>query len=185
MALDDSRLAATLPNLRIRPEEPRDIPQLHALVHAAFGRADEARLLDRLRAEGALLLSHVTLLDDELVGQAAYSLVSVDDGARVSHFPALGPIAVSPARQRQGIGSALVWAGLAAMRAAGYGLLFLVGHRSYYPRFGFVPALPLGFGSDYVQPGGAHEHFMVIQLRDGALQKQGGHVRFHPAFDES
>ena len=112
MALDDSGLAATLPNLRIRLEEPRDIPQLHALVHAAFGRADEARLLDRLRDEGALLLSHVALLDDELVGQAAYSLVSVDDGARVNRFPALGPIAVSPARQRQGIGSALVWAGL-------------------------------------------------------------------------
>lgn len=173
-----------MPNLRIRREEPRDIPQLHALVCAAFGRADEARLLDRLRVEDALLLSHVALLGDELVGQAAYSLVNVGAGAQVYRCPALGPIAVSPARQRQGIGSALVWAGLAALRAAGYGLLFLVGHRSYYPRFGFVPALPLGFGSDYVQPGGAHEHFMVAALDDEALGSARGHVRFHAAFAE-
>ncbi|MCY4465447.1 MAG: N-acetyltransferase [Chloroflexi bacterium] len=185
MALDDSRLAATKPNLRIRLEEPGDIPQLHALVEAAFGRAGEADLLDRLRDEGALLLSHVALLDDELVGQAAYSLVNVDDGAQVNHFPALGPIAVSPARQRQGIGSALVWAGMAAMRAAGHGLLFLVGHRTYYPRFGFVPALPLGFGSDYVQPGGAHEHFMVAALDDETVGSARGHVRFHSAFADA
>ena len=184
MALAHSKLAADLPNLRIRLEEPRDIPQLQALVHAAFGRADEARLLDRLRAEEALLLSHVALLGDELVGQAAYSLVHVDDGERLCRFPALAPIAVSPARQRQGIGSALVWAGLATMRAAGFGLLFLVGHRSYYPRFGFVPALPLGFGSDYVQPGGAHEHFMVAVLDDEILGSARGHVRFHNAFAE-
>ncbi|MCY3575043.1 MAG: N-acetyltransferase [Chloroflexi bacterium] len=184
MALNSSELAASLPNLRIRREEPHDIPQLHALVAAAFGRADEARLLDRLRDEDALLLSHVALLGDELLGQAAYSLVSISDDERVRHFPALGPIAVSPAWQRQGIGSALVWAGLAALRAAGYGLLFLVGHRDYYPRFGFVPALPQGFTSDYVQPGGAHEHFMVVELADGALGAARGHVRFHSAFAE-
>ncbi|MCY4147187.1 MAG: N-acetyltransferase [Chloroflexi bacterium] len=182
MTLDVPRLAASLPNLRIRREEPGDIPQLRALVCAAFGRADEARLLDRLRAEDALLLSHVALLGDELVGQAAYSLVTVDDGAQPRHFPALGPIAVSPARQRQGIGSALVWTGLAAMRAAGYALLFLVGHPSYYPRFGFVPALPLGFKSDYVQPGGAHEPFMVAALEAGSLGSARGHVRYHKAF---
>ncbi len=171
--------------LRIRQEEPRDIPQLHALVHAAFGRAGEAHLLDRLRAEDALLLSHVALLGDELVGQAAYSLVNVTDGARLSYFPALGPIAVWPARQRQGVGSALVWAGLDAMRAAGYGLLFLVGHRRYYPRFGFVPALPHGFSSDYVQPGGAHEHFMVAALDEETLLSTRGHVRFHRAFADA
>lgn len=185
MTLDPSRPAAIVPDLRIRREEPGDIPLLHALVCAAFGRAEEARLLDRLRDEGALLLSHAALLDGELVGQAAYSLVDVHDGARVNRCPALGPIAVSPALQRQGIGSALVWAGLAAMRAAGYGLLFLVGHPGYYPRFGFVPALPHGFSSDYVQPGGAHEHFMVAALADGALGSARGHVRYHEAFAEA
>lgn len=88
-----------MPNLRIRPEEPRDIPQLRALAHAAFGRDDEARLLNRLRAEGALLLSHVALLNDELVGQAAYSLVSVDDGAH-EHFMVAALDDVTPGSAR-------------------------------------------------------------------------------------
>ena len=174
-----------MPKLRIRREEPGDIPQLHALVHAAFGQAALADLLDRLRDDGALLLSHVALLDDKLVGQAAYSLVTVTDGARVSRFPALGPIGVAPAYQGQGIGSALVRAGMEAMRGDGHGLLFLVGSPRYYPRFGFAPAQPLGFSSDYVQPGGAHAHFMAAVLDDEALGSARGHVRFHPAFAEA
>ena len=174
-----------MPKLRIRREEPGDIPQLHALVHAAFEQAALADLLDRLRDDGALLLSHVALLGDELVGQAAYSFVSVADGAQTCRFPALGPIGVAPAHQGRGIGSALIRAGLDAMRADGHGLLFLVGSPRYYPRFGFVPAQPMGFGSDYVQPGAAHEHFMVAELAEGALGSARGHVRFHPAFAEA
>ena len=166
------------PNLEIRHERPVDIPRLHALAAAAFKQVAIADLLDNLRDDGALLMSHAAWLDGELAGQAAYSMVSVGDG----ECPALGPIGVAPAFQGQGIGGALIMAGMAELRAAGHGLLFLVGSPGYYPRFGFCPALPLGFTSDYVPPGGKHAHFMVIELRDGALYEHSGHVRYHPAF---
>ena len=169
------------PNLEIRRERPADIRRLHALVAAAFEQVAIADLLDKLRDDGALLLSHAAWLDGDLVGQAAYSMVSVGE----SECPALGPIGVAPARQGQGIGGALIMAGMDELRAAGHGLLFLVGHVSYYPRFGFRPAQPLGFTSDYVRPGGKHAHFMVIELRDGALNDYRGHVRFHPAFADA
>ncbi len=174
-----------MPALQIRRELPRDIGAIYALTKAAFGRAAEADLLKRLRDENALLLSQVALLDAAVVGHAGYSLVTVSAGSRRERFPALGPIAVVPSHQRRGIGGMLVRAGMAALRAQGHSLLFLVGHVSYYPRFGFQPALPLGFTCDYVSDPARHQHFMVAILNDWQPGEAGGHVRFHPAFDEA
>lgn len=172
-------------SIEIRPETPTDIKAIHRIEAAAFQNEALAELVNRLRAEGALLLSHVALLNDEIVGHAAYSLLTITDGERVVRCPALGPIGVDPPYQGGGIGSALVRAGLDAMRGMDYGLLFLVGSPRYYPRFGFQPAQPLGFSSDYVEPGGPHEHFMVAILDERAPGGLRGHTRFHPAFAEA
>ena len=168
----------------IRLETPADIDAIYAIEAAAFEGDAHAELVNQLRADGALLLSHVAALNDRIVGHAAYSLVTITDGPRVGRFPALGPIGVDPPMQGRGIGSALARAGLRAMREMGYGLLFLVGSPNYYPRFGYQPAQPLGFSSDYVKPGGPHEHFMVAVLDEEALGDARGRVRFHPAFHE-
>ena len=174
-----------LSQIIIRPETPADIEAIHRIEAAAFKNEALAELVKRLRADEALLLSHVALLNDEIVGHAAYSLLSVTDGDRVDYCPALGPIGVDPPYQGRGIGSALVRAGLGAMRDLGYGLLFLVGSPRYYPRFGFQPAQPFGFSSDYVEPGGPHEHFMVAVLDEHSPGGLRGHTRFHPAFAEA
>lgn len=170
--------------IKIRPETPADIEAIYRVEAAAFEGKAHADLVDRLRADDALILSQVAEIKGEIVGHAAYSFVSVTDEGCVRHFPALGPIAVSPPLQRQGIGSALARAGLRAMRGMGYELLFLVGSPRYYPRFGYQPAQPLGFTSDYVEPGGAHEHFMAAILDETMPGDVRGHVRFHPAFAE-
>ena len=168
----------------IRRERPDDIQAIFDIEAAAFDTDAEARLVNLLRADDALLLSQVAEFQGEIVAHAAYSLVTVTDGASVRRFPALGPIAVSPPAQRQGIGSALVRAGMRALQNIGYDMLFLVGSPRYYPRFGFQPAQPLGFTSDYVEPGGAHEHFMLTLLQVSMPEGVRGHVRFHPAFAE-
>lgn len=173
-----------MPDIIIRPEAPGDIGVIHALTAAAFDNRFQAEIVDNLRDDDALVLSQVAERDGQIVGHAGYSLVSVTDGDQVVYFPALGPISVWPARQRQGIGAALVRSGQTSLRQMGYGLLFLVGHVSYYPRFGFQPALPLGFTSDYVKDANRHEHFMLSLLDERALGEARGHVRFHPAFDE-
>lgn len=170
-------------SLTIREEKIDDIGPIYELTAAAFGRASEAKLIDLLRADDALILSQVALLESQIVGHAAYSLASIADGDTIHHQPALGPIAVMPGHQRRGIGSALMREGLAALAEAGYGLLFLIGHVSYYPRFGFRPALPLGFTCDYFQPEDAHEPFMVAKLDTELPGTIRGHLRFHPAFD--
>jgi putative acetyltransferase len=168
----------------IRRERPDDISRIYTIEAAAFEGEAHARLVDRLRADDALILSQVAEIKGEIVGHAAYSFVTVTDGDKVRRFPALGPIAVSPPLQRQGIGSALVRAGLRALAEAGYALVFLVGSPNYYPRFGYQPAQPLGFTSDYVKQGGRHEHFMLAILDETMPGEARGHVRFHPAFAE-
>ena len=168
-------------SLVIRQEQPADIKSIYDLTVDAFQRRDEADLIDRLRADQAVWLSQAALLDGKIVGHALYSHATVTDGLIVHECLALGPIAVDPAYQRQGIGGQLIRSGLREVKAAGHGLLFLVGHPSYYPRFGFRPAQPLGFTSDYVKDRRRHVHFMVAVL-DKNLSLRG-HLRFHPAFD--
>jgi len=171
--------------LSIRHELPTDIKDIHALEAEAFGRRQEADLVDRLRADGALWLSQVAFVDDRIVGHAAYSLIKISQNSDKWTFPALGPIAVAPANQRRGIGSAWIRAGIEIVREAGFGLLFLVGHPAYYPRFGFQPALPLGFSSDYVKPGGRHEHFMALVLDQSLIGCVRGHMGYHRAFADT
>ncbi len=93
----------------------------------------------------------------------------------------LGPMAVLPNFQRQGVGSALVEAGLSACRAARELVVVVLGHPSYYPRFGFQPAWD--FGLYYLTPR-PNPAFMVRELERGALQGRTGEVVYHAAFNE-
>jgi putative acetyltransferase len=91
---------------------------------------------------------------------------------------ALAPLAVAPARQRRGIGSALVRRGLDVCRERGRAAVIVLGHPSYYPRFGFSAALARGFRAPY-----AGEAFMALELTPGALAAGAGDVRYPKAFE--
>ncbi len=169
--------------ITIRKEQTQDIDAIYAVELDAFPANDEAELVNRLRVLGLIWLSQVAEVDGKIVGHALYSMVTVTDGDTVHEFPALAPLAVSTDYQKQGIGSALMRAGLEVAKAEGHGLMFLVGHPSYYPRFGFQPAKPLGFTSDYVKDDGPHEHFMVAVLDESLLETVRGHVSYHDAFE--
>ena len=94
----------------------------------------------------------------------------------------LAPMAVAPARQRAGIGSALVRDGLARCRRQGVEAVFVVGHPAYYPRFGFSLASGFGITCEFEVP---DEAFMALELAPGALRGRTGQVFFHEAFRAS
>lgn len=169
--------------LTIRREQPKDIEGIYNVEKDAFDRTDEADLINRLRDLDVIWLSHVALMGEEIVGHALYTMVKVTDGDSMRQFPALGPLAVASKYQRQGIGGALMRVGLREARARAYSMMFVVGHPEYYSRFGFEPAKPLGFTSDYVEDEGPHEHFMVAMFDESLRGKVRGHVQYHPAFD--
>lgn len=170
--------------MRIRAEMAGDEERIYRVEQLAFGRDDEANLVNRLRKNSAVWLSQVVVDDNNLIlGHALWSLVMVDNGRTKRQFPALGPIAVTPAYQNKGIGSMLIKSGLHAVYDAAYGLAFVLGHPDYYTRFGFKPAVPLGFTSPYVQENEPHEHFMVAVIDDLVLGKVSGHVTYREEFD--
>jgi len=170
-------------NIDIREEQPTDILGIYFVEKAAFHRTKEADLVNKLRENNAILLSLVATVNDTIIGHALYSLVTVGDEDLQSSFPALGPIAVTPEFQGKGVGSALIQTGTKIIKELGFGLVFLVGHPSYYPRFGFQPAVPLGFNSPYVVQGEAHDHFMVLVLDEKVLSKVNGMVRYRSEFN--
>jgi putative acetyltransferase len=84
-----------------------------------------------------------------------------------------------PGRQKQGIGSRLVEAGLDECRRAGFDVVVVLGHPEYYPRFGFRPASIFGLRSEYDVPDPV---FMAMELTPGAAMGVQGLVRYHEAF---
>jgi len=164
------------PRLVIREEAPADVAAIHAVERRAFDRAGEADLVDRLRADGALLVSLVADLDGHIVGHVAFSPVAIE-GAR--DVVGLGPVAVLPALQTCAIGARMIEEGLARARERGARAAVVLGHPDYYPRFGFV--VSTRFGIRY--PDVPEDAFMAAELEPGALAGARGAVRYHPAFE--
>jgi len=141
--------ASAAPGIAIRPEAAGDADAVRALIDAAFAPSlEESRIIDELRVSDRWLpdLSLVATAEDgTIVGQSVTSLADLvaDDGSR-HPILALGPIAVLPAQQGRGIGGALLQATFARATELGWPIIVLLGHPTYYPRFGFESARSLG-----------------------------------------
>jgi predicted N-acetyltransferase YhbS len=163
----------------IRQENEGDADPIHEVTAAAFqGRpyscGTEAEIVDALRAAGALTISLVAEDHDEIVGHVAFSPVTIN--GRPGRWYGLGPVSVSPLWQRRGIGTALITAGLAQLRALGAAGCVLLGDPAYYGRFGFVSDRALRYRD--VDPA----YFQRLSFTGDAPV---GEVSFHPAFDVS
>ena len=165
--------------IEIRDEDPRDYSVVYEVERSAFGRPLQADLVNALRDSAEPKLSLVALLKDEIVGHIFFSPVAFE--LETAPLAAqLSPVAVSPSRQRLGIGSKLIRAGLDRCPSQGWFSVFLVGNPLYYSRFGFQMAKSRGFSC-----GGKHDPFLqVLELRPGALSGLSGLVRFHATFSE-
>jgi putative acetyltransferase len=133
----------------IQRERPGHVAGIRAVTVAAFGREDEARLVDELRTDDAWLpkLSLVAIEGGEVVGHVLATRGYLETGPALG----LGPLSVHPDRQGQGIGSALVHALLGAADALDEPLVVLLGAPRYYARFGFRPATGYGIEPERLQ----------------------------------
>lgn len=125
----------------IREERAGDEGAIHELTKRAFeghpySDGDEQLVIDRLRIDGDLLLSLVAEDAGKIIGQVTYSRARLSNGD--GDWMVIGPIAVEPACQGKGIGSALMEAGEAAMRARGAKGITVLGNPEIYGRFGYV-----------------------------------------------
>ncbi len=168
----------------VRPETPADVFAIRRVNERAFGRAQEADLVDALRRRDAVILSLVAVAGGEVVGHIEFTPVTLEDrrGKPEGSAPdavGLGPMAVLPEYQKRGIGSRLVREGLAVLRRGGRDAVVVLGHPGYYTRFGFAPSVRYGIRSEYDVP---DEVFMVLELRPGALAHRHGVFHYDPEF---
>lgn len=160
----------------IRTERDDDRAAIHDVIDTAFAGmpyadGDEAGLVDRLRAEGALSVSLVAELSGRVVGQIAFSPAQASDGTH--GWYALGPVSVVPAHQRCGVGSTLVRAGLKVISESGAAGCILTGNPAYYGRFGFEV-------SPSNAPRDEPAEFFMVKVFRGRQPK--GPIYFHRAF---
>jgi putative acetyltransferase len=163
----------------VRPERPGDEPAIGAVHERAFGRPQEAALVDALRAAGAHVVSLVVEDAGAVIGHVLFSPVGVEVG---DAGLGLGPIGIRPDRQGSGLGALLVRHGLAECRARGHDLVVVLGEPGFYRRFGFVPASTYGLRCEYDAP---EDAFMVLELVPGAVASRRGLVRYRPEFAET
>ena len=163
-------------NIIIRDETEADIAAITDLTEKAFATLEvsdhtEQFVVTALRKAGALAISLVAELGGQVVGHIAFSPVVMSDGT--PGWYGLGPVSVLPKYQKQGIGKALIYEGLARLKSLGASGCCLVGHPEYYPRFGFENTA--GLSLEGVPP----EVFFALSF-DGHIPR--GTVAFHMAF---
>lgn len=164
--------------ISLRPERAEDAQAICDLVARAFAPmpfsdGTEAALVGDLRDAGDLTLSLVAHdAQGTILGHIGFSPVRIA-GADCGWFQ-MAPVSVAPGHQRQGIGSALIRAGIEAMAGQGARGLAVVGNPAFYERFGFA-----------VHPALAPEHeadapwFRTLPLSG---EVPAGLLRYAPAF---
>ena len=155
----------------IRAARPGDHEAIVAVTHAAFDGEEKAlRIVREVEPE----ISIVWEENGEILGHTMLSRMQMGEERPLQ----LSPLSVAPGHQRRGIGSALTREALRLADEAGEPVVLLLGHPSYYPRFGFEPATPLGI----LAPEDFGEAWMAAKL--GAYDPSyRGRVVFPPAFD--
>jgi putative acetyltransferase len=146
----------------VRPETPADFDEIAAVVEAAFGKPDEVAIVNAIRGSDGYVpeLSFVAVDDGRVIGHTMLSRVGLKGSERL--LLQLAPMAVTPERQNHGVGFALGETALEAADRLREPLVLVVGHPTYYPRFGFRPASQLGlYPPDRDIP---DEAFMVVPL---------------------
>lgn len=164
----------------IRKITTDDYEAVAALVASAFKRQDEATLVRKLWAQHATKIERVTEISGVIVGYCAFSPVTSKpdlDGLLLG----LGPLAVAPEHQNQGIGTELVRTGLKLCEDNNARLIAVLGDPNYYARFGFEPASKRKMTWAGFDAGDA---FRVISHDNVDVETDDIRtIHYHPAFD--
>jgi predicted N-acetyltransferase YhbS len=152
--------------LELSHEGPEDGPEIEALLDRAFGPDRLSKRSYHFRQSVAPLhaLCLVARERGVLMGSIRYWPIRLDERPALL----LGPLAIEPARQGQGIGRALTEASLARAEALGWRLVFLVGDPGYYARYGFA-VVPEGI----VMPGESPARLQYRTLLGATLPEAG------------
>ncbi|MEC2294273.1 MULTISPECIES: GNAT family N-acetyltransferase [Bacillus] len=155
-----------------------------AFLNEEYSDKKEHLLVNRIRKSDAFIpeLSLVALNQDkDIVGHVLLSKIKIIDGDNTVDSLALAPVSVAPDYQKKGIGSKLIRTALKNAIELGYRSVIVLGHKDYYPRFGFKPASLWNIKAPFEVP---DEAFMALELADNSLEDVQGIVNYSKAFFE-
>lgn len=156
----------------VRDETGEDMAAIRLVIETAFGRNDEADLVDHLRRDGDREIALVAEVAGAVAGYALFSRMTGPVRAL-----GLGPVAVDPDHAGEGIGSALIREGLKRAAVEAWDCVFVLGDPAFYRQFGFHTELAAHFVSPYSGP-----YFMAVETNPDALCGKGGEIAYAPAF---
>lgn len=165
----------------VRKERESDFPHIREILANAYGRRNEADLVEFVRDATSTAIGLVAVDDGQSVGYAMLTPVWVDDGSSPIGV-GIGPVAVVPDRQGEGFGTALIRHALAVCKREGISVVVALGYPDYYRRFGFSPAVDAGLHSAY---DAFDDSFMAIELDEDALGEISGTIRYLDAFTDT
>lgn len=166
--------------IHVRKETAADWANVAALTKTVFNTQEEAKLNDKLRQQTQDYVSLVAEQHGNIVGHIMFSPVHLASRPDIKMMT-LAPMVVSAGLQKHGIGSALVRAGLEACYQKSIDAVVVLGHASYYPKFGFTPASRFNISSPWQV---ADEVFMLLELTPGIMKQASGTVQYLPAFEQ-
>jgi predicted N-acetyltransferase YhbS len=166
--------------MKIREENANDYNAVYTLNDRSFGQKDESDLIERIRKGNCFIpeLSLVAEKDGKIIGHILFSKIKIR-GDVESDSLALAPMAVLPEFQKRGIGGKLIREGLRKAKELGFESVIVLGHKGYYPKFGFKKASQWGIVCSFEVP---DEAFMAIELIEGALSGKAGTIVYPEEF---
>lgn len=164
----------------IRETQIHDFNEIMDVEKSAFGYVKEANLVADLLSDPSAepLLSLLAFHNNSAVAHILFTKARfAEQNSPQPLMHILAPLAVKPDYQKQGIGGMLIAEGLKILRENGSELVFVLGHKEYYPRHGFIPdAGGLGFSAPYPIPAKHAEYWMVQPLTPSGLEVGKGKI---------
>jgi len=167
----------------LRSETRNDYPGIQQVNDMAFGQPNEGLLVEKLRSNSNFIdkLSIVAEFNERIIGHILFFPIQVKDDLKQYDSLALAPVSVIPEFQNKGIGGQLISKGLEMAREMGFKSVIVLGHKDYYPRFGFVPASNWRIKAPFDVP---DEVFMALELEKDGLKDVSGVVEYPGEFEE-
>jgi putative acetyltransferase len=169
----------SLKNIQIRETKEADFNNIMEVEKQAFGYDKEAELVAQLLTDKSAqpLVSLLAFYAHNAIGHILFTKAHIKGKIGYPLIHILAPLAVKPDYQKQGIGGMLIVEGLKKIKEIGSEIVFVLGHKEYYPRYGFIPdAASSGFPPPYPIPSEHADAWMVQALTTKGLSKNKGKI---------